>query len=95
MKNREKHVLILGGSSDIGIEVVKSFLRLKWNVTAHFFKNKKKLQNLKKKTGNINVIEFNFANYNKANIEKLVIKKFRKSFQMIFREKSGYLHFQI
>ena len=29
-----KHVLILGGSSDIGIEVVKIFLKLQWKVTA-------------------------------------------------------------
>ena len=49
MKNKKKHVLILGGSSDIGIEVVKNFLELKWEVTAHFFKNKKKLKALKKK----------------------------------------------
>ena len=42
-----KHVLILGGSSDIGIEVVKIFLRLKWEVTAQYFKNKKNLSILK------------------------------------------------
>ena len=34
-----KHILILGGSSDIGIEVVKNFLHLGWQVTAHFNKN--------------------------------------------------------
>ena len=27
MKNKKKHVLILGGSSDIGLEVVKKFLQ--------------------------------------------------------------------
>ena len=44
MKNKKiKKVLILGGSSDIGIEVVKVFLKLQWEVTAHFHKNKKKL----------------------------------------------------
>ena len=48
MKNKKKHVLILGGSSDIGIEVVRSFLELKWEVTAHLFKNKKKIIKIKK-----------------------------------------------
>ena len=41
--NKKKHVLILGGSSDIGAEVIKDFLSLNWNVTAHFNKNSKKL----------------------------------------------------
>ena len=83
MTNKQKHVLILGGSSDIGLEVVKNFLKLKWNVTAHFFKNKKKLENLKKNNSHLNIIEFNFANYNKANIEKLVIKKFNGKYDSI------------
>ena len=41
MKNIKKRVLILGGSSDIGVEVVKTFLKSNWEVNAHFFKNKK------------------------------------------------------
>ena len=49
MKKIKRHVLILGGSSDIGIEVVKSFLNLNWNVTAHYNRNKKKLKIIKKK----------------------------------------------
>ena len=49
MKNKKRHALILGGSSDIGIEVVKNFLKMKWTVTAHFFKNKKKLKKSKKR----------------------------------------------
>ena len=76
MKNKKKHVLILGGSSDIGIEVVKKFLQLKWKVTAHFSKNRKKLEFLKKKSKNLNIIKFDFSNYNNLNIEKLMVKKF-------------------
>ena len=40
MKNKKKSVLILGGSSDIGVVVVKNFSQLEWKITAHFFKNK-------------------------------------------------------
>ena len=83
MKSRKKHVLILGGSSDIGTEVVENFLRLGWNVTAHFFKNKKKLYTLKKNSKNLNIIKFNFANYNNTNIEKLMVKKFNEKYDSI------------
>ena len=55
MKNKKKHILILGGSSDIGIEVVKKFLKLNWEVTAHCSKNKKKLEFLKKTSKNLNI----------------------------------------
>ena len=47
--NKKRRVLILGGSSDIGLEVVENFLQLKWEVTAHFFKSKKKIRNIAKK----------------------------------------------
>ena len=83
MKNKKRHALILGGSSDIGIEVVKNFLKIKWTVTAHFFKNKKKLKNLKKDSKNLNIIEFNFANYNNLNVENLVVKKFSRKYDSI------------
>ena len=76
MKNKKKSVLILGGSSDIGVEVVKNFLHLEWKVTAHFFKNKKKLEVLRKNSKDLNIIKFNFSNYNNLNIERLMAKKF-------------------
>ena len=83
MKNKKKNILILGGSSDIGIEVVKNFLELKWEVTAHFFKNKKKLKALKKNSKNLNIIKFNFANYSNLDIEKLIAKRFSGRYDSI------------
>ncbi len=77
-----KHVLILGGSSDIGIEVIKIFLKLNWVVTAHFFKNKKKLLALKG-FGKLNLVQFNFANEKFLVSEKLIIKKFNKKYDSI------------
>ena len=83
MKKKRKHVLILGGSSDIGIEIIKNFLSLNWNITAHFFKNKKKLQTLAKKEKNIKIINFNFANYKNPNYEKSMFKKFNEKYDSI------------
>ena len=45
MKN--KKVLILGASSDIGISAVNYFLKNDWFVIAHYNKNKKNLQNIR------------------------------------------------
>ena len=83
MKNKKKHVLVLGGSSDIGIEVVKNFLQLKWKVTTHYFKNKKKLAILKKGSRQLNLVKLNFASHSNFNIEKLITKKFNEKYDSI------------
>jgi len=83
MKNKKRRVLILGGSSDIGIEVVQNFLHLKWEVTAHFFKSKKKLEILKKNSKDLKIIKFDFSNYSSSNIEKLIRKKFKHKYDSV------------
>ena len=83
MKNKKKHVLILGGSSDIGIEVVKNFLQLKWEVTANFHKNKKRLEILKKSSKNLNFVQLDFTPHKYSNIEKLITKKFNGRYDSI------------
>tara|TARA_Y100000031_G_scaffold90245_1_gene99310 strand:+ start:207 stop:926 length:720 start_codon:yes stop_codon:yes gene_type:complete len=80
--NKKKHVLILGGSSDIGMEVVKDFLNLKWDVTAHFNKNSIKLKMLKKKSKNLKLIKFDFASFN-SSTEKSILKKFNNKYDTI------------
>ena len=77
-----KHVLILGGSSDIGIEVVKIFLKLQWKVSAQYYKNKKNLLVLKN-YNNLNLIKFNFANDKYLISEKLIIKKFNAKYDSV------------
>ena len=83
VKNKKKHVLILGGSSDIGIEVVKNFLKINWNVSAQFNKNKKKLEFLKKKSQNLNLIKFDFSNSKNLHIEKKISKRFNRKYDSI------------
>ena len=79
---KKKHVLILGGSSDIGIEVIKIFLKLNWNVSAHYFKNKTKLNLLKKKSKNLNLIKLDFSKAN-PKVEILIKKNFKDKYDSI------------
>ena len=51
-------------------------LQLKWKVTAHFHKNKKRLEILKKSSKNLNFVQLDFKPHKYSNIEKLIIKKF-------------------
>ena len=81
--NKKRCVLILGGSSDIGIEVVKNFLKLEWKVTAHFFKNDKELKTIQKSSKNLNLIKFNFTNFRNSIVEKLILKKFGGKYDSI------------
>ena len=81
MKSKNKRVLILGGSSDIGTEVVKDFLNMNWDVTAHYFKNKKKLKKLKNKK--LKLIHANFMKFNEKNTEKIISKKFSKKYDAL------------
>ena len=58
----QKKILILGESSDIGFETVKYFLKNNWSVTAHFNKNKIKLNKLKNKK--LDLFKFNLTKIN-------------------------------
>ena len=69
-------ILILGASSDIGIVVVKKFLKNNWDVTAHYNKNKK----LKK-----------IALYEKKlNLLKFDLKKIKKLENYVKKNKSRF-----
>jgi len=82
MTRKKKKVLVLGGSSDIGIEVVKFFLGMNWKVTAHYSRNKKELINIKKQTEDLNIVQFDLAKID-LNIEKKLRKKFGKGYDSI------------
>ena len=74
----KRKVLILGGSSDIGIEVINIFLKKNWNITAHYSSNLNPLKKFKEK---INLIKFDFKN--EKNIEQKINKKFKGNFHSI------------
>ncbi len=75
-----KKVLILGGSSDIGIEVVKIFLKLDWEVVAHFSRNKKVLEKLKTNNKKLKIIKNDFSKYKNKNFEKLLKEVFSSEY---------------
>lgn len=78
-KSLKKIVLILGGSSDIGIEIISKFLSNNWKVIAHYNENNKKLNQLKiNNPGNLILINANFEKKT-LNLFLKKIKKFKIS----------------
>ena len=61
----EKKILILGGSSDIGVQVINKVLKKNWKVTAHYSKNKKALNNFS--NSNLSLIKCDFSKINENN----------------------------
>ena len=74
----KRKILILGGSSDIGIEVINILLKKNWNITAHYNSNLNSLRKFKEK---ISLIKFDFNN--DKNIEKKINEKFKGNFHSI------------
>ena len=85
MKNQrtnKKKVLILGASSDIGIEISKIYLEKGHTVIGHFSKENEKFKALLKKYRNFFGIKFNFIT-SYENIEKFLKKKILLSSDII------------
>ncbi len=72
MKNK---ILVLGGSSDIGVTVIKKLLQKNYYVTAHYSSNNRNLNNLKKNYKLLNLVKINFAKINSNNINKVISGK--------------------
>lgn len=63
-----KNVLVLGGSSSIGMACIKVFLSNNWVVHAHYNKNNKSFKKLKINNKNmLNLYKCDFANQNQIN----------------------------
>ena len=74
-------VLILGGSSDIGLEVTKQLLDLKWKVTSHYNSNKSFVKNIENK--NLDKIFLDFSKINYKNINKVINKKIKSNYDAV------------
>ena len=63
-----RSVLILGGSSDIGYQVILDFLNKGWKVICHYNKNQRQLKGLKKKyPDDLTIVRSNFEKKNSLN----------------------------
>jgi len=68
-----KKVLILGASSDIGVEVCKLLIKDNYSIVAHYYKNKKKLEKINYKYIKILQIDFDKINLKKLKINDIDI----------------------
>jgi NAD(P)-dependent dehydrogenase (short-subunit alcohol dehydrogenase family) len=86
----QKNVLILGGSSDIGVASIKLFLKNGWRVTAHY--NSKKIESTIFKEEEKNFLQFKFDLRKIKEFEKF-LKKNEKKFKKFdaFINLAGYL----
>ena len=67
---KKKKILILAGSSDIGIQLIKNLLIDGWFVVAHYSSNNKSFNKLKNK--NLKTIKLNFKKINEKNYLKKI-----------------------
>ena len=88
---KRRTVLILGASSDIGLEVVQRFLNSGWNVLAHCNSNEKILKSKYSFNKNIKIFKVDLANTTQVN---RFLKKIRKSKIDSFINMVGYLNNQ-
>ena len=65
MNKKIKKALILGGSSDLGVELAKLFVTNNWQVTIHYSGNNLNFRKRLKKE-NIKLIKFNFLKINSS-----------------------------
>ena len=72
-----KKVLILGASSDIGLQTVNRYLKNNWSVVAHFSKNNKELKKIKNK--NLEIFKYDFKKINNFHLSY----KFMKNIALI------------
>ncbi len=90
MNNKKKRkVLILGASSDIGIEIIKKYLNEKYKILAHYNKGNKYFFNFIKKNKDIDLIKFDFLK-SFSKLERLVKNKEFKNCDVLINA-LGYL----
>ena len=76
-----KKILILGGSSDIGVNLIKKLIKKNFFIYAHYSKNSKKLKKIK--NIKIKTICLDFNQINSKNINAFLKKKFQFNYDII------------
>ena len=71
---KNKKVLILGASSDIGLSIIQIYLKHNYEIIAHYNKGTKAFFNLVSIHNSIKKIKFNFST-STTNIEKFTKNK--------------------
>lgn len=79
--NKNNQVLIIGGSSEIGLSIIKLYHSKKYKILAHYNKGNKNFFDFVKKN-KIKTIKFNFLTSNKK-IENFSKKKIFKKFNIL------------
>ena len=79
----KKKILILGGSSDIGVQVINKMLKKNWKVTAHYSKNKKTFNNFSNSNSNLSLIKCDFSKINENNCQKMINKVFKYDYDAL------------
>ena len=74
-KKKRRKVFILGASSDIGIEIIKKYLKENYKVIAHYNQGNKYFFKFVKNNKNVEIIKFDFLK-SFSSLETLVKKKF-------------------
>ena len=75
---KKKCVLILGGSSDIGINLIKKYIDGGWNVICHYNQNSLEIKKLKKNyKKELSLYKVNFDNENSVNKFISFLKKYK------------------
>ena len=73
----KKNVLLLGGSSEIGLETIKIFLRENWQVHAHYNKLNADLKKIQSKNKMLHLYKSNFVEIN--NVKKFIQRISKKN----------------
>ena len=87
--DRKKKVLILGASSDIGLSVIKLFLKKNWEVYGHYNSNPSNLNKIKKQFDKrLFLMKADLSNQNSV---KVFLKKIKKENIISYINLVGYL----
>jgi len=73
----KKNILLLGGSSEIGLDVIEIFLKKDWHVHAHYNKKNIELKKVQSKNKMLSLYKANFVNI--AEVKKFIQKISRKN----------------